>query len=128
MSKAGWRAAVLALALGGGLSCDSLDNRLKSCRALRVELVNGLPSEGGINIAAESEPFSDATYLPPVAGGSRRTIEMCVEKGDSKHFKAAYGQRVVDQANCVVSFGTDEVEAVTARVVWSNRGLLCDGW
>jgi hypothetical protein len=128
MSKAAWRTAVLGLALGGSLSCDSLENRLKTCRTLRVELVNALPSEGGINIAAESEPFSDATFLPAVAGGSTRSLDLCVEKGDRKLFKAAYGQRIVAEANCVVSFRTDELQAVTSRVVWSNRGLLCEGW
>lgn len=128
MSKAVWRTAVLALALGGSLSCDSLQNRLKTCRDLQVDLVNALPSEGGVNIAAESEAFSDATYLPPVAGGSSRSISLCVEKGDRKHFKAAYGQRIVAEADCVVTFRTDELESVTSRVVWSNRGLLCENW
>lgn len=129
MRRAVWTAAALALALGGSVACDSLENRLKTCRTLRVDLVNALPSEGAVHIAAESEPLSnDVTLLPAVPGGSTRSIELCVEKGDRKRFRAAYGNVIVAEATCVVSRTADELQAATARVVWGNRGLLCEGW
>lgn len=118
-------AAVLAAA---GLSCNALDARLKSCRELRVDLVNALPSEGPVHIAVEGEALSDATLLPAVPGGSMRSIEVCVERGDRKRFRAAYGDRVVAQATCVVSRATDELQSATARVRWTSQGLLCEGW
>jgi hypothetical protein len=130
MGRPGHKAAALVvLALGaGGLSCDSLDNRLKTCRDLRVDLVNALPSEGAVHIALEGEPLSDTTLLPAVAGGSLRSIDLCVERGDRKRFRAAYGSVVTGTATCVVSHATEELDAVTARVVWGNQGLLCSGW
>jgi len=129
MRRGAWSVAVLALALGGSLSCDSLENRLKTCRTLRVDLVNALPSEGAVHIAAESEPLSDTvTLLPATAGGSVRSIELCVEKGDRKNFRAAYGNVIVGEATCVVSRTAEELQAATAEVRWTNRGLLCEGW
>jgi len=128
-SSARTAAALLALALGaGGLSCNSLESRLKTCRDLRVELVNALPSEGAVHIAIDGEGLSTTTLLPAVAGGSTRSLEVCVERGDRKRFRAAYGDSVVATATCVVSRNTQELQSATARVVWSNQGLRCEGW
>jgi hypothetical protein len=125
------RAAALAvLALGaGGLSCNSLEGRLKTCRDLRLQLVNALPSEGPVHIALDGEQLSnDVTLLPATPGGSTRELQVCVERGDRKRFRAAYGTRVVATATCVVSRNTQELQSATARVVWRNEGLLCEGW
>lgn len=129
MSRRACMAAGLALWLAAaGLSCNALDARLKTCRDLRVDLVNALPSEGAVHIALEGEALSTTTLLPAVAGGSTRSLEVCVERGDRKRFRAAYGDRVVANATCVVSRATEELQSATARVVWSNQGLLCEGW
>jgi hypothetical protein len=109
-------------------SCDSLEARLKTCRDLRVELVNALPSEGPVHIAIEGESFSGTTLLPASPGGSSRAMEVCVERGDRKRFRAAYGDTVVATATCVVSRSTQDLQGATARVVWANTGLLCEGW
>ncbi|HET8645403.1 MAG TPA: hypothetical protein VFO85_07945 [Vicinamibacteria bacterium] len=123
------RAAALGLLVAGaGLSCNTLDTRLKTCRDLRLELVNAMPSEGAVHIALEGEPLSASTLLPALPGGSTRQVDVCVERGDRRRFRAAYGERVVAQATCVVSHATDVLQSMTARVVWSSQGLRCDGW
>jgi hypothetical protein len=123
------RAAVLlALALASGLSCDSLENRLQTCRDLRVELLNALPSEGAVHIARDGEGLNETTLLPAVPGGSTRSISVCVERGDRQRFVAAYGNTIVDTATCVVSRGADALESATSRVAWRSQGLLCEGW
>jgi hypothetical protein len=128
-SSARTAATVLALALGaGGLSCNSLEARLKTCRDLRLELVNALPSEGPVHIALDGEPLSNLTLLPAIPGGSTRSLEVCVERGDRKRFRAAYGSSVVATATCVVGRNTQELQSVTSRVVWTSQGLLCEGW
>lgn len=129
MSRSARATAGLALLLAAaGLSCNALDARLKTCRDLRVDLVNALPSEGPVHIAMEGESLSSTTLLPATPGGSTRSLEVCVERGDRKKFRAAYGDRVVANATCVVSHATEELQAMTARVIWSNQGLLCEGW
>ena len=121
-------AAAIALAALCLESCDALEARLKTCRDLRVDLVNALPSEGPVHIAIEGESFSGATLLPASPGGSSRSMEICVERGDRKRFRAAYGNNVVATVTCVVSRSTQDLQGVTARVVWANTGLLCEGW
>ena len=129
-SPFGKASALLLAALGaGGLGCNSLENRLKTCRDFRVDLVNALPSEGPVHIAIDGEALSnDVTLLPAVPGGASRTISVCAERGDRKRFRAAYGNVVVATATCVVSHATEELESISARVVWSNQGLLCENW
>jgi hypothetical protein len=117
-------AAGILLLLQG---CD-LDERLKTCRDLRLELVNALPSEGAIHIAADGEGFSSQTLLAAVPGGSSRSLTTCVEKGDRRRFRAGQGDRVVAVATCVVSLTANDLEGATARVVWTSQGLLCEGW
>jgi hypothetical protein len=120
---------VLVLAAAGALAaCGPLDERLKTCRDLRLELVNALASEGPIHIALEGEGLSTATLLPAVPGGSTRSLTVCVEKGDRKRFRAAQGDTVVGVATCVVSRTANDLEAASARVVWTKAGLVCEGW
>lgn len=121
-------AAALALAALGLGSCSALEARLKTCRDLRVDLVNALPSEGPVHIAIEGESLSGNTLLPASPGGSSRSMEICVERGDRKRFRAAYGDNVVATVTCVVSRSTQDLQGATARVVWANTGLLCEGW
>ena len=131
MGRPGRRAsALLVAALGAsGLACNDLENRLKTCRDFRVDLVNALPSEGDVHIAQDGEPLSNAvTLLPARAGGSSRSISVCAERGDRKRFVAAYGNVIVASATCVVSHATEELEVVTARVSWTSQGLVCQGW
>jgi hypothetical protein len=131
MSRPGRTASVLLMAALGALGpgCNDLENRLKTCRDFRVDLVNALPSEGAVHIAQEGEALSnDVTLLPARAGGSSRTISVCAERGDRKKFIAAYGIVQVDTATCVVSHATEELEVVSARVAWTNQGLVCQDW
>jgi hypothetical protein len=109
-------------------ACGPLDERLKTCRDLRVDLVNALPSEGAIHIAVEGEGLSTQTLLAPVAGGTSRSLSLCVEKGDRKRFRAAQGDTVVAVATCVVSRTANDLEAATSRVLWTKDGLVCEGW
>jgi hypothetical protein len=121
------RLLILAVACAFA-GCGPLDERLKTCRDLRLDLVNALPSEGAIHIAVEGEGFSTQTLLPAVPGGSSRSLTLCVEKGDRKRFRAGQGDTVVAVATCVVSRTANDLEAATARVVWTSQGLLCQGW
>ena len=122
--------ALLVAALGAGsLACNDLENRLKTCRDFRVDLVNSLPSEGAVHIAQDGESLSnDVTLLPAVPGGSSRTISVCAERGDRKRFIAAYGTVIVANATCVVSHATEELESISARVAWTSQGLVCQNW
>ena len=116
-----WKRMVLEIGMGTDIrGADSTK------AAVRLTIV---PSEGPVHIAQEGEALSnDVTLLPAVAGGSTRSISVCGERGDRKRFRAAYGNVVVATATCVVSHSTEELESITARVVWTNQGLLCENW
>jgi hypothetical protein len=126
-----WRARTAGLAVLAACAlpaCGPLEERLKTCRDLRVELVNALPSEGPIHIAVEGEGFSSQTLLASVPGGTSRSLSLCVEKGDRKRFRAGQGDTVVGVATCVVSRTANDLEAATSRVLWTKDGLVCEGW
>lgn len=116
-------AAGLAALLAGG--CDYVQDRLRSCGHLQVDLVNSEQSLGPVSLFAEGEIASAAGLLE--SGASRRLL-LCVERGDAKRFRALRGAETLAVANCVVSRARYEYEATVARVVWDPRGLVCENW
>ncbi len=117
--------ATLLLAMLAAPSCDYLDDRLKTCSDLQIDLVNSRQSGSPVSIAAEGEGASPETYLEP--GATRRTVE-CVHRGDRRTYRVFEGTTVVGQATCVVSRGREALDAVVARVEWLPGGLRCQNW
>jgi hypothetical protein len=117
--------AALLLTVLAVPSCDYLDDRLKSCSDLQIDLVNSRQSIQGVSIAAEGEGAGPETYLEP--GATRRTVE-CVRKGDRRTYRVFEGTSVVAQATCVVSRSREALDAVVARVEWLPGGLRCQNW
>jgi hypothetical protein len=119
-------AAACAASLAGCGLVDPLDDRLKTCRDARVDLVNSQQTLGPVHLAAEEEVFSEATWLP--SGASRR-ITLCLERGDRKGFRAGdRGGAVLAAATCVAERTSSAYESTVVRVVWTPAGLLCEGW
>jgi len=107
------------------LSCDSLQDRLRTCGHLQIELVNDDQAIGPVSILAEDEqPFPEAVLA---SGTSRRRL-FCVERGDAKRFRVVRGGDTIAVANCVVSRARYEYESTVSRVVWDPRGLVCENW
>ena len=121
------RSLGLACALIGLLAagCDFLQDRLRSCGHMQVDLLNSQQSIEPVSILAEGEqPFPEAV----LASGAARRIVVCVERGDAKRFRAVRGGDTLAIANCVVSRARYEYETTVARVVWDPRGLSCENW
>jgi hypothetical protein len=114
----------LAVLLTAG-SCSWLGDRFRTCRSLRVDLVNNRQARFPVHIASEDESFSDATYLE---SGATRRIVICVERGDRKSFRAMRDGEVVGSITCVVSRDRAENEASVARVEWGPDGFRCQSW
>lgn len=118
--------SLLALLLASWCAgCGFVQDRLRSCGHMQVDLINSDQSLGAVSILAEGEGPSAATLLEP--GASRRLL-LCVERGDAKRFRSLRGGDTLAVANCVVSRARYEYEAVVARVVWDARGLSCENW
>jgi hypothetical protein len=117
-----WPIALGALAAPG---CDWAEDRLKTCKDQAVELRNEDPERRAASILVEDERESDATRLQT---GQTRRVSVCVERGDSKRFRALHEGTVLGVANCVVSRAAWEYEATLVRVTWDARGLVCENW
>ena len=105
------------------LRCDSLQDRLRTCGHLQIDLVNDDQSINPVSILAEDEqPFPEAVLA---SGTSRRRL-FCVERGDAKNFRTVRGGDTIAVANCVVSRARYEYESTISRVVWDPRGLVCE--
>ena len=105
--------------------CDWMQDRFRECGHQTVELLNSEQSIGPVAILAEGERDSDEAIL---ASGASRRLELCVERGDAKRFRAVQGGATVAVANCTVSRARYQYEATIVRVVWDARGLVCENW
>jgi hypothetical protein len=129
VSKGSNRRLVKAMALAGlllGLAgCDWTQDRFRECRHLRVDLKNQGSSGDPINLVMEEETYGDANLVPWL---STRRVEVCVERGDVKRFRAGKGNETLFIANCVVTRPTYEYEFNVARVVFDRNVLDCENW
>ena len=116
--------ATLALASGGcdGIA-DYLGNRLKSCEDVRADLVNSEQSRFPIYLTGPGESRTDSTFLE---SGQKRSISLCLERGDAKRFLAHESTEVVATINCVAFKASYEGSFV--RVIWSPAGFICQDW
>jgi hypothetical protein len=125
MTTRALRAAAAAICVLAASGCDWLDDRLQTCGYMRVDLTNSEQSIDPVSVLTEAEkPFPEAV----LASGSSRRLEMCVERGDAKRFRAMRRDETLATANCVVSRHRYEYETTVARVVWDPRGLVCENW
>jgi hypothetical protein len=124
-SRLGRRLLPAALLLLAAPGCGWVEDRLKTCKDQSVELRNEDPERRAASILVEDERESDATRLQP---GQTRRVSVCVERGDSKRFRALHEGTVLGVANCVVSRAAYEYEATVVRVTWDARGLACENW
>jgi hypothetical protein len=111
--------------LGCGL--DSVfANRLKTCGDAAVELVNSAQAQAAVHIAGPAESFTAETFL---ASGASRRVQLCLERGDRKSFRAgARDGQVLGSVTCVATRTSDQYEAAVARVVWGPLGFSCENW
>jgi hypothetical protein len=116
---------VLAGLLGTLPGCDWLNDRFQECGHQTVELLNSEQSIGPVAILAEGERDSEEAVL---ASGASRRLELCVERGDAKRFRAVRDGATLAVANCTVSRARYQYEATVLRVVWDARGLVCENW
>lgn len=121
------RLLLAALALGAA-GCngvaDYLTNRFKSCEDVRVDLVNSEQSRFPIHITGPGESRTAATLLQ---SGQKRSISLCLERGDAKRFLAAESDvQVLAAVNCVALKASYEDSFV--QVIWSPAGLQCQDW
>ena len=117
---------LLALACLTGLGgCDFVEDHLRTCGSLRVDLTNSQQARLPVHLAAETESFSADTLL--VSGASRRIV-LCVERGDRRAFRALRDGEVIGATTCVVSKARHEYESSIARVIWAPGGFRCENW
>lgn len=112
----------LASAGCGGIA-DYLTNRLKTCEDVRVDLVNSEQSRFPIHITGPGEDRDDSNRLQ---SGQKRSISLCLEKGDRKRFLAQTDTDVVSTINCVAFKSSYEGSFV--QVIWSPAGFICQSW
>jgi hypothetical protein len=102
---------------------DYLTNRFKTCEDVRVDLVNSEQSRFPIHITGPGENRADWNRLE---SGQKRSISLCLEKGDRKQFRAQTDTEVVATINCV-AFKTS-YEGSFVKVIWSPAGFICQDW
>jgi hypothetical protein len=102
---------------------DYLTNRFKTCEDVRVDLVNSEQSRFPIHITGPGENRADWNRLE---SGQKRSISLCLEKGDRKQFRAQTDTEVVSTINCV-AFKTS-YEGSFVKVIWSPAGFICQDW
>lgn len=118
-------AATLVSTVFGGMGCEYVNDRFRTCKDLAIDLVNSQQNREPVNLIAEDETFTADNLL--AEGTSRRRI-LCVERGDRKRFRAARNGEVLGVANCVVSKAAFQYEVGSARVVWGPTGFSCENW
>jgi len=108
-----------------GIGCEYLEDRFKTCRDTRVDLVNSDQSLAAMHIVGPNERATDATLLEPRQ--TRRTMQ-CLERGDTRKYRAIPpGQwDPVAIVNCVAANASYEGDVL--EVVWTVRGFRCEGW
>ena len=114
--------ALLLFVVGALPACHYLE-KYKTCRDVRVELVNSQQTIAAVSIAAPGEDFTPQTLL--VSGASREVI-LCLDKGDVVKFRAAVNGQEVGVARCVTT--QTSYEATSVSVIWTLQGFVCQGW
>jgi hypothetical protein len=116
--------AALALASTGcdGIA-DYLTNRLKTCEDVRADLINSEQSRFPVYLTGPGEDRTDSTFLE---SGQKRSISLCLERGDAKRFLAQSSTEVVATINCVAFKASYEGSFV--KVIWSPAGFICQDW
>jgi hypothetical protein len=114
----------LALAATGcnGIA-DYLTNRFKTCEDVRVDLINSEQTRFPIHITGPGEDRAESNLLE---SGQKRSISLCLERGDSKRFLAQTDTEVVATINCVAFKASYEGSFV--KVIWSPAGFICQDW
>jgi len=102
---------------------DYLTNRFKTCEDVRVDLVNSEQSRFPIYLTGPGESRAESTFLQ---SGQKRSISLCLERGDAKRFLAHDDSAVVATINCVAFKASYEGSFV--RVIWSPAGFICQDW
>lgn len=121
-----WMIKTFALAgLLGLTGCDWLGDVFQTCSRLGVDLINQGNSGEPIHLALEQETYGQENLVPWL---STRHVEVCVERGDVKRFRAGIGSETFFIANCAVSRTEFELEFNVARVVWDRGVLTCENW
>jgi hypothetical protein len=116
-----WVLAASVLAHG----CDWLENRFKTCKDVRVDLVNSQQTLGPIHIAGPDESVTAQNRLE---SGDSRALVLCLERGDRKRFRAAdENGNLVGLVTCVSGKASYEGQP-TPRVVWFTTGFACEDW
>lgn len=119
-------AALVVLVALSAVACEYLDDRTRECGRLNVQMVNRPPGGPPIHIAPEHEAFGAQSLLGP---GQSRTVELCVEEGDIKLFRAGRADGTpVHAVKCGVLRSDWEWERAPARVVWDVDALYCENW
>jgi hypothetical protein len=121
------RAHVLAC-LGGMLilaGCDWLDDRFKTCRDVRVDLLNSQQTLDPIHLVGPDESFDSSNRLE---SGASRSLVQCLEKGDRKKFRAgSLNGDTIGLVTCVAEKSSYEGQPVP-QVVWFTTGFECLDW
>jgi len=103
---------------------DNLSDRFKTCEDVPVDLINSEQTRGtAINFAGPEENFLDENRLE---SGQSRRMYMCIERGDRKRFRVEQDGNVIAVVNCVASLSSYETHTVS--VIWTPRGIVCEGW
>ena len=107
--------------------CQYLQDRVRACDHVQVELVHLRLQGQPVNLVPEHEAYSTENLVHP---GQKRSLTLCVERGDIKRFRVGIGQRTIAITNCAVSRATYEYEATgPLRVVFTDHDTLeCQGW
>ena len=107
--------------------CQYLQDRVRECDHVQVDLVHLRLQGEPVNLVPEHEPYSTGNLVYP---GQTRSLTLCVERGDIKRFRVGIGQRTIAITNCAVSRATYEYEATgPLRVVFTDHDTLeCQGW
>jgi hypothetical protein len=107
--------------------CQYLQDRVRECAHVQVDLVHLRLQGQPVNLVPEHEPYSNENLVYP---GQTRSLTLCVERGDIKRFRVGLGQNTIAITNCAVSRATYEYEATgPLRVVFTDHDTLeCQGW
>ena len=126
MSDRSNRWMIKAFALAGLLCLPACDwDTFQTCSHLKVDLENRGGSGQAVHLALEDESYGAENLVPWL---STRRVEVCVERGDVKRFRAGMGPETFFIANCDVLRSEDEFEFNVARVVWDRGQLACENW
>jgi len=105
--------------------CDWLEGRFKTCRDVRIDLINSQQTVAPIHLAAPAESFGASNFLQ---SGQSRSVVQCLERGDRKEFRAGSPNgETVGLVTCVAGRSSYEGQP-TPRVVWFSNEFLCQEW